>query len=142
MKNGLIGATDFCFSSTFGLSGDSIFGDFASVLMVFGDFFSVLTGLGDFLSALIELGDFFSVFTVAFGVFFCFSDDFVVLAEAFAFAVGVFFGDGLFSGDDFSSLITSRFTDFSRFFGGDLLNFENFGQCEQFVFEIVEFLVE
>lgn len=132
----MIGATAFCFSPTDGLSGDfasvfgdfvSVFGDFASALMVVGDFFSVLTGLDDFFSFLDGVGDFFSVFMVAFGVFFCFSDDLVVLVGACFFCVGVFLGDGLFTGDVFSCLITSRTSDFSRFFGGDLLHYENGG---------------
>lgn len=126
VKNGLIGATDLGFSSA-GL----VSGDFASLLTGLGVFCSVLGDFGDFFSVLTVLGDFAS----AFGVFFVFSDDFVafvVLAGVFFLGVGVFLGDGLFLaagdflGDGSSSLITSRFTDFSRFFGGDLLDYGDF----------------
>lgn len=113
-------------------------------------------GLLDFLD-LGDFGDFFSVFTVngdltsVFGVSFDFSVDFVVLA-GFFFNVGVFFGDGLFVGDafsslidafssftdGFSSLIDSRLTDFSRFFGGDLLKFKKKGVRKGALNELAE----
>lgn len=111
MKNGLLGG---------GTTFDSSVGDASfDGLMDFSD-------SGDFFSVFTEAGDLISVFFV----FFDFSVDLVVLA-GFFFGVGVFFGDGLFVGDvfssliaGFSSLIDSRFTDFSRFFGGDLLKFK------------------